>query len=205
LEKIASTPERTVRPMSVLSVVEYVSVDGVIQGPGHAGEDASGGFELGGWTGPFMDEHRRYAGEVLPHAGAILLGRLTYDIWATYWPTVTDPADEIAAALNSLPKYVASRTLESAPWPGTTVVRDVPAEVAALRAKPGGDILVMGSSVLAHTLAEHDLVDRYELWVHPVVLGRGKRLFADGAAPRELRLANSRTTEAGLVLLTYER
>ncbi len=191
--------------MSILSVVEYVSIDGVVQGPGHAGEDTSGGFDLGGWTGPFMDEHRRYASEALPHAGAILLGRRTYDIWASYWPTVTDPADEIAGALNGLPKYVASTTMEKAGWAGTTVIRDVPAEVGALRAKPGADILVMGSSVLVHTLAAHDLVDRYELWVHPVVLGRGKRLFEEGSARRDLRLVNSRTTEAGLVLLTYER
>ena len=190
---------------SLLSVVEYVSIDGVVQGPGHAGEDTAGGFDLGGWTGPFMDEHRRYGTEVLKSAGAFLFGRLTYDIWASYWPTVTDPADEIAGALNGLPKYVASTTMEKADWAGTTVIRDVPAEVAALRAQPGGDILVMGSSVLAHTLAAHDLVDRYELWIHPVVLGRGKRLFEDGAARRDLRLVNSRTTEAGLVLLTYER
>jgi dihydrofolate reductase len=191
--------------MSALVVIEYVSVDGVIQAPGHGGEDRSGGFEHGGWTGPYMDEHARLLRDVFRAAGGLLLGRLTYDIWAPYWPTVTDPADEIAAALNALPKYVASRTLEAGTWSPTTVIRDVATEVPALKEGRGGDIVVMGSSELAQALIEHDLVDRYVLWVHPVVLGAGKRLFREGAPHRTLRPLDTTTTAGGLTLLSYAR
>ena len=96
--------------MRRLIVLEYLSVDGVTQAPGHAGEDTDGDFAHGGWTGPFMDDHRRYMGEALNAMGALLLGRITYEIWARYWPTVTDPNDEIALMLNTVPKYLASTT-----------------------------------------------------------------------------------------------
>jgi dihydrofolate reductase len=186
-------------------VVEYVSLDGVVQAPGHAGEDPEGGFEHGGWTGPFMNDHGRYLSEAFPAAGAFLLGRRTYEIFAAYWPTVTDEGDEIAHALNRLPKYVASTTLNQAEWEGTTVIRsDVAEEVARLKGQPGKDILVVGSSGLAQTLMHHDLVDEYQLWLHPVVLGGGKRLFRDGAPRTTLRLLDSRTAASGLVILTYE-
>jgi dihydrofolate reductase len=189
-----------------LVVIEYVSVDGVIQAPGHAAEDRAGGFEHGGWTGPFMDDHGRYMRAAFRGAGAVLLGRLTYEIWASYWPTVTDPSDEIAEALNRLPKYVASTTLGEPPWHPTTVLSgDVASQVARLKEVPDRDIVLMGSAQLAQTLANHDLVDRYELWVHPVVLGAGKRLFPGDGPARELRLVDSRTTAGGLVLMTYER
>jgi dihydrofolate reductase len=185
-------------------VIEYVSLDGVIQAPGHATEDPAGGFELGGWTGPFVAEHGRYNRDSFPTAGAFLLGRLTYEIWAAYWPTVTDTEDEIARALNTRPKYVASRTLNRADWPGTTVIRDVPHEVAELRRRPGRAIFVLGSSGLTQALIEHKLVDEFQLWLHPVVLGGGKRLFRDGNPAGRLRLTSSRTTSGGLVILSYE-
>ncbi len=186
-------------------VVEYVSVDGVIQAPGHAGEDSEGGFDHGGWTGPFMDDHRRYLSEEFCAAGAFLLGRVTYEIFAAYWPTVTDEEDEIARALNSLPKYVASTTLNDAEWDGTTLIRsDVAEEVAKLKEQPGRDILVVGSSGLAQTLMQYDLVDEYRLWLHPVVLGSGKRLFREGTPTTTLRLVDTKTTSSGLVILTYE-
>lgn len=185
-------------------VVEYVSVDGVIQAPGHPGEDPEGGFEHGGWTSPFMDDHRRYLSEEFQAAGAVLLGRVTYQIFAAYWPTVTDEEDEIARALNSLPKYVASTTLEEVQWDGTEVIKsDVAEEVAKLKEQPGRDILVVGSSGLAQTLMQHDLVDEYRLWVHPIVLGSGKRLFREGVPATTLRLVDTRTTSSGLVILTY--
>jgi dihydrofolate reductase len=98
-------------------VMQYASVDGVIQAPGHADEDRDGGFAHGGWTGPFMGDHGRYTREALNVMGALLLGRRTYDIWAGYWPTVADPADEIARMLNRVPKYVASGTLAAGTWP----------------------------------------------------------------------------------------
>jgi dihydrofolate reductase len=186
-------------------VVEYVSLDGVIQAPGHSGEDSEGGFAHGGWMGPFMDDHRRYLSEEFQAAGAFLLGRRTYEIFAAYWPTLTDEEDEIARALNSLPKYVVSTTLNEAEWDGTTVIKsDVAGEVANLKEQPGRDILVVGSSGLAQTLMHHDLVDEYRLWLHPIVLGVGKRLFREEAPTTTLRLVDSKTTSSGLVILTYE-
>src|SRR5215510_1816283 len=105
-----------------LVVVEYVSLDGVIQAPGHPGEDRDGGFAHGGWTGGFMGDHRRYNSQLFPAAGAFLLGRRTYEIFAAYWPTVTDEGDQIARALNSRPKYVVTTTLRETAWPGTTIL-----------------------------------------------------------------------------------
>ena len=186
-------------------VVEYVSVDGVIQAPGHSGEDLEGGFDYGGWTGPFMDDHRRYLSAEFQAAGAVLLGRVTYQIFAAYWPTVTNEEDDIARALNGLPKYVASTTLEEVQWDGTTVIKsDVAEEVAKLKEQPGRDILVVGSSGLAQTLMQTNLVDEYRLWLHPIILGSGKRLFRDGGPTTTLRLVDTKTTSSGLVILTYE-
>src|SRR5262245_32150045 len=152
--------------MRDILVVEYISLDGVIQAPGHAGEDPEGGFEHGGWTGPFMHEHGRYLSESFQSAGAFLLGRLTYEIFAAYWPSVTDENDEIARALNNLPKYVVSTTLTEAGWKGTTVIRsDVAASVGRLKQQPGKRIFAIGSSALAQTLLQHNLVDQYQLWL----------------------------------------
>ena len=190
--------------MSKLVVIEYVSLDGVIQGPGHSGEDLDGGFTQGGWTSPLMPDHRRYNTESFQTAGAFLLGRVTYEIWAAYWPTVTDDGDLIARALNQRPKYVASTTLQRADWKGTTVIRDVPTEVARLKSQPGRPIFVMGSSGLAQTLMAHQLVDEYQLWLHPVVLGNGKKLFRDGGPPIQMKLVDSRISGGGLAILTYE-
>ena len=190
--------------MSKLVVIEYVSLDGVIQGPGHSGEDLDGGFTQGGWTSPLMPDHRRYNTESFQTAGAFLLGRVTYEIWAAYWPTVTDDNDLIARALNQRPKYVASTTLQRADWKGTTVIRDVPTEVARLKSQPGRPIFVMGSSGLAQTLMAHQLVDEYQLWLHPVVLGNGKKLFRDGGPPIQMKLVDSRISGGGLAILTYE-
>jgi len=188
-----------------LVVVEYVSLDGVIQAPGHPGEDRDGGFAHGGWTGGFMADHRRYNSQLFPAAGAFLLGRRTYEIFAAYWPTVTGEEDQIARALNSRPKYVVSTTLREAAWPGTTVLSgDVAEQVAKLKEEPGGPVLVIGSSQLARALLAHDLVDEYQLWLHPVVLGGGKRLFSGSGGGRiDFRLVDSTTTGGGLVILTY--
>jgi dihydrofolate reductase len=190
-----------------LVVVEYVSLDGVIQAPGHASEDGDGGFAHGGWTGRFMADHRRHNSQLFPAAGAFLLGRRTYEIFAGYWPTVTDETDEIAHALNSRPKYVVSTTLREAAWPGTRVLAgDVAGQVAKLKREPGGPVLVLGSSTLVPTLLANDLIDEYQLWLHPVVLGSGKRLFEGSDGDRvDLRLVDSTTTGDGLVILTYRR
>ena len=171
--------------MRGLVVIEYVSLDGVIQAPGHANEDREGGFAQGGWTRALMVDHQRYNDDSFQTAGAFLLGRKTYEIWAGYWPTVTDERNEIATALNTRPKYVASTTMSKADWAGTTVIRDVRHDVAALK-------------------QQHDLVDEYQLWLHPVILGGGKRLFRDGGVKTDLRLIDSRTSGNGLVILTYQ-
>lgn len=195
--------------MRMLVVVEYVSLDGVVQAPGHDGEDTDGGFAHGGWTGPFMADHRRYNSQLFPTAGAFLFGRRTYEIFAESWPMVTDESDRIAGALNSRPKYVASTTLRDPTWAGTTVLTgDVVEEVIKLKEEPGDPILVIGSANLAQTLLDHDLVDEYQLWLHPVVIGSGKQLFDHrdhDRGPVELRLVDSTVTGGGLVILTYQR
>jgi dihydrofolate reductase len=191
--------------VSTLVATTFVTVDGVYQAPGGPEEDRSGGFEQGGWLAPHFDEATgAFMGDVFSRAGSFLLGRKTYDIFAGYWPQVTDENNPVASALNRLPKYVASRSLEKAEWQHSTMIGDVPAEVAALKEQPGGELQVHGSGNLIQTLLEHELVDVYNLLVFPVVLGAGKRLFPEGATPAGLRLTNSRATEKGVVILSYE-
>ena len=191
--------------MRKVIVLEYVSLDGVIQGPGHAGEDPEGGFEAGGWTGPLMPEHARYSTDLYQTAGALLFGRLTYEIWATYWPTVRDDESEVARAINNLPKYVVSTTLTKLEWQPSTLIRgDVGEEVAKLKQGAGKPIFVPGSAALAQTLMQNKLVDEFQLWLHPVVVGRGKRLFREGGPTTPMRLVDSKTTRGGMVLLTYQ-
>lgn len=191
---------------SRIVAVEYISLDGVVQAPGNQDEDTEGGFDRGGWSAPFIPEHGRYIPDVFRAADAFLFGRLTYDIWARHWPTVTDPDHEIAHALNTRPKYVVSTTLTAPTWDGTTVISgDVAAQVTRIRDTHARDIVMMGSAELAQTLIRNDLIDRYELWVHPVVVGEGKRLFRDVPPPSTLKLADTRVTGSGLVFLGYER
>ena len=190
--------------MRRLILIEYLTLDGVTQAPGHAQEDTQGGFAHGGWSGPHMDDHGRYMHEALNTMGALLLGRLTYEIWASYWPTVTDPDDEVARLLNSVPKYVASRTLRDGSWPGTTVLTDVASDVRELKQQAGKDIVVMGSSDLAQTLMHHELIDEYRLMLHPVVVGSGKKLLREHSAPRTLRLVDATITTTGMVTLVYQ-
>jgi dihydrofolate reductase len=192
--------------MARLAVTTFVTLDGVMQAPGGPDEDRSGNFEHGGWVVPhFDDETGAYMVEVFDRAGSFLLGRKTYEIFAGYWPNVTDENDPIASGLNSLPKFVASRSLERADWEGSTVIRDVPAEVAALKEQPGGELQVHGSGDLIQSLIERDLVDAYNVLTFPVVLGTGKRLFPEGVPPRALKLTESRTTPNGVVISSYER
>jgi dihydrofolate reductase len=192
--------------MARLAVTTFVTLDGVMQAPGGPDEDRSGNFEHGGWVVPhFDDETGAYMVEVFDRAGSFLLGRKTYEIFAGYWPNVTDENDPIASGLNSLPKFVASRSLERADWEGSTVIRDVSAEVAALKEQPGGELQVHGSGDLIQSLIERDLVDAYNVLTFPVVLGTGKRLFPEGVPPRALKLTESRTTPNGVVISSYER
>ena len=191
--------------MAKLVVTTYVTLDGVMQAPGGPDEDRSGGFEHGGWLAPHYDDATRaFVVEVFERPSSFLLGRKTYDIFSQYWPQVTDENDPIAFPLNSLPKYVASRSLENADWQNSTVIRDVPNDVAKLKAQPGGELQVHGSGNLIQSLIEHDLVDAYNVVTFPVVLGTGKRLFPEGVTPGALRLTDSRTTGSGVVISTYE-
>jgi dihydrofolate reductase len=185
-----------------LVVAEFVTVDGVVQAPGAPDEDTERGFKHGGWS----VDHIRLNTELFQTVDAFLIGRGTYDAWVEYWPNVTDETDEIAKALNTKPKYVASTTLENPRWAGTTVIRDVPTEVAQLKTKPGRPVLVVASPKLIQTLTAEALVDEYQLWIHPVVVGGvGKRLFEDDNPLTKLQLVDSRTTGSGLVILTYAR
>jgi dihydrofolate reductase len=189
-----------------LTLNAFLSLDGVVQAPGGSEEDRDGQFEHGGWTFPYGDEQSgalitRWFG----NAGAFLLGRRTYDIFAAYWPLETDPANPLAGPLNTLPKYVASTTLRDPAWANTQVLGpDVPAEVAALKAQPGGELQVHGSGGLAQTLIARDLIDEYRLLTFPVHLGSGRRLFRDGTPAAALRLTSAVTTPTGVIIATYE-
>ncbi|QKW07331.1 dihydrofolate reductase family protein [Streptomyces sp. NA04227] len=189
-----------------LVVQEFLSLDGVSQGPGAPDEDTSGGFTRGGWFVPHLDEDfERLAGEWLGEADAFLFGRRTYQNFARDWPNMTDhPA---AAILNGLPKYVASHSLTEAgaTWNPTTVLSgDVPAQVAELKRRPGRELQIHGSAELAQSLLAAGLVDTLRLVIAPVVVGQGRRLFPDGGAPVGLRLAGHRTTPGGLSVHTFE-
>jgi dihydrofolate reductase len=137
-------------------------------------------------------------------ADAFLLGRKTYEIFAAYWPRVTDTNDPVAGKLNNRPKHVASKTLDKVEWKGSTLIRgDIAEEVAKLKARPGNELQVHGSANLVQTLMRHNLIDEYRLWVYPVILGRGNRLFTEGSGPSALKLVATKTTSTGVLVNTY--
>lgn len=193
--------------MGKLTLTAFVTLDGVHQAPGGPEEDRSDGFEQGGWSVPYGDEDfGRFVTGVFSRVDAFLLGRRTYEIFAGYWPKVTDPADPIAAKLNSLPKYVASSSLTDPAWSGTTVIRgDLAKEVTALKERTDRELQVHGSGALAQSLLALDLIDTVHLLTFPVLLGAGRRLFAEGAVPTAFRHVSGSTTGAGVAIHTYER
>ncbi|MFC5749882.1 dihydrofolate reductase family protein [Actinomadura rugatobispora] len=189
-----------------ITLTTFLTLDGVMQGPGTPTEDTSGGFEHGGWQFPYADEELgTRTAAWFDEADGFLLGRRTYEIFAAYWPAVTDEGNVIAARLNALPKYVVSTTLDRVEWNNSTLIKsDVPRKVAELKGRPGRELQIHGSGVLARSLLDHGLVDELRLWNYPVVLGGGKRLFEPGRVPTALRLIESRTTGSGCVLSVYE-
>jgi dihydrofolate reductase len=190
--------------MRMLRVIEFLSLDGVMQGPGSPQEDTEGGFRHGGWQRPYFDEVLgASAAEGMAATDSYLLGRKTYEKMAAYWPTAPDD-DPYAQHLNSTPKYVASRTLQSVEWENSSLIEgDAAEEVAKLKDQPGKNIAVLGSGDLVQTLIEHELVDEYFLAVFPIVLGSGKRLFREADEARRLSLVDSKVTGTGGVMLTY--
>jgi len=192
----------------LLSVNTFVSLDGVMQGPGNPDEDRSGGFDRGGWLVPHASAHTsEIVEDWFRSAGAFLFGRTSYGLLGGYWPKVTDSGSLIATRLNTLPKYVVSRTLTDAEavWSPTTVLRgDVLAEVRRLKQLPGRELQVHGSWQLVQTLHRAGLVDVYRLLQHPVVVGRGKRLFPDGSTPATFAAdgESSSVVPGGVVSLT---
>ena len=188
-----------------LTIQTFLTLDGVLQAPGGPDEDTDSGFEHGGWSFTYGDEDfGASVVEWMSRGDAVLLGRKTYEIFASYWPLQTDPGNPVAGQLNSLPKYVASTTLTSVDWNNSTLLgSDVVSEVAKLKERPGRELQVHGSGQLAQTLIDADLVDEYLLYYHPVHLGTGKKLFRDGAPARSLKLLDTRTTGAGVIISRY--
>ena len=189
--------------MRKLTVNTFSTLDGVMQAPGGPEEDPTGGFEHGGWSAGYWDESMgEWMGEFMGKPFDLLLGRKTYEIFAAHWPHQRDEPG--AEQLNSATKYVASRTLDSVEWENSQLLEGDAAEaVARLKEQDGPETQVHGSSDLIQTLLEHGLVDELRVWIFPVVLGTGKRLFGDGAVPAGLELVDSRTASTGVVFLTY--
>jgi dihydrofolate reductase len=196
--------------MSSIVVQAFTTLDGVVQAAGGPDEDREEGFAYGGWQDGYGDAGGEVVADWETRTEALLLGRKTYEIFAGSWGVWDENADglpgELTRRYNRIPKYVASRTLTEVGWQNAQLLGpDVSAAVAKLRAEPGGEIRVWGSTVLIRTLAEHDLIDEYRLVVHPLVLGAGKKLFSDGFPLSRLALVESRALPNGVVINTYRR
>jgi len=189
-----------------LTATTFVTIDGVMQSPGAPQEDPRNGFDLGGWLPPYFDDETgQYMNEVFDQADAFLLGRFTYEAMAGYWPNVTDPAIRVGVALNNLRKHVVTTTLTDLTWNNSVpVTGDIAKQVTELKQQPGRELQIHGSGGLARYLMGHGLIDAYRLITFPVILGRGQRLFADGAPPAAFRLTDTRATSSGVVMHGYE-
>ncbi|HEX6307149.1 MAG TPA: dihydrofolate reductase family protein [Longimicrobiales bacterium] len=193
--------------MRKVIVNEFLTLDGVMQGPGHVEEDRSGGFDQGGWQPGYFDEVFGAAVMgTLASTGGLLLGRRTYDTFAAHWPS--QPAgDPLADVMNGVPKFVVSMTLdEPLAWQNSTLVNgDLAREITKLKKAPGNHIDVIGSGDLVQSLLRLDLVDEFRLMIHPLVLGSGGRLFREGIGPLRLRLTDAKPTTTGVLIVTYEK
>jgi dihydrofolate reductase len=192
--------------MRQLIVNEWMTLDGVVQAPGAADEDTSGGFEHGGWHLLYFDDlSRKWVVENLTAAGGFLFGRRTYESFAGHWPNASEEEQAIAEPLNTRPKYVASTTLiDPLEWQNSTVLQgDIAEAVVALKQDDGGDLYVLGSTELVRTLIDRDLVDEFRVMIDPLVVGGGKRIFRDDGKLAPLRLVESQVTTTGAILATY--
>jgi dihydrofolate reductase len=192
--------------MRKVIVNEFLALDGTAQAPGGAEEDTSGGFQHGGWHMQYLDDaFREWVTRPIDEAGGFLLGRRTYEIFAGYWPNAPEEELAVAEPLNSKPKHVASRTLtDPLEWQNSSVLEgEVPAAVARLKEEDGGDLLVIGSTVLVQSLIQHGLVDEFRLVIDPVLVGGGKRIFPDDGSLRPLRLVDHQVTSTGAMIATY--
>lgn len=192
--------------MRKIIVLSFISLDGVMQAPGGPEEDTSGGFKYGGWTFPYFDE---FAGQIMAEQIKppfdLLLGRKTYDIFASYWPK-QDESNPVTAPFNNAKKYVASHSPLKLEWQNTTWLQDdVVAEIKKLKSEAGPDLQVHGSGNFIQTLLQNDLVDELWLKIFPVTLGSGKKLFAEGTIPAAFKLTSSKTSPAGVIFANYER
>jgi dihydrofolate reductase len=190
--------------MSQLLVTTFLTLDGIMQAPGGPGEDDSGGFAHGGWSVNYWDDlMAQVMDEATSRPFAMVLGRKTYDIMAAYWPHASEETG--AKTWNEATKYVASRGHPTLEWSNSVLIEGDAADgLAALKKKDGPELQVHGSANLIQTLMRRNLVDRYRLWVFPVVIGSGKRLFSDGTIPSGLKLVDSTVSTTGVVIGTYE-
>ena len=191
--------------MRNLVVIEFLTVDGVMQGLGSPEEDTDGGFIHGGWGAPYAAAiHEAVAQDDSTDTSAFLFGRRTYEKMAAFWPHQPDD-HPMARQLNRTPKYVATRTLTELDWRGSVILHgDLQAAVTGLKAAGDGDVAVLGSGDLVQQLMSLDLVDKFRLFIHPLLLGAGKRLFRELDTPRRLHLTASGTTSLGTVVLGYD-
>lgn len=191
--------------MRRIVVSTFVSLDGVMQAPGGPQEDPTGGFALGGWTAPHFNAALGASmGEIFSRPFDLLLGRKTYDIFAAHWPYVTDPNDPIAGVFNRATKYVASRSKPKLTWQNSQLLGDdIVASLKKLKSESGPDLLVQGSSELLQTLWKNGLIDEFSVLIFPVVLGKGKRLFGNGAIPAGLKLLKSKSYPSGVIVASY--
>jgi dihydrofolate reductase len=182
----------------------FLTLDGVMQAPGGPEEDESGSFALGGWSVNYWDDEMgTVMGEIMGHPFDLLLGRRTYDIFAAFWPNATDNPG--AKPLNDATKYVVSRGRPELTWAESVLIEGDAAEgIAELKRQDGPELQVHGSANLLQTLLRHNLVDEFHLWTFPVVIGSGKRLFADGTVPAALRLVDNTVSTTGVVIGTYQ-
>jgi dihydrofolate reductase len=192
--------------MRKIVTTTFVTLDGVMQGPGGPEEDTSGGFTQGGWTANYDDD---MTGQVIDGFMKIpfelLLGRKTYDIWAAFWPH-TDEAPNIARPFNATKKYVVSHASRNLSWHNSVLVTgEVVSEIKKLKGMDGPDLWVWGSGNLIQTLLKHDLVDQMYIWTYPVTLGGGKRLFSEGILPAAFQLVSSQVSSSGVIIAHYER